>query len=76
MTNKETFIAATGGFRLESVAQFKPRFDGLNSGSNQGSTVSRAIDGCVNSRISCSTATTLKTIRMPDEVTTHDLPAL
>jgi hypothetical protein len=25
MTNKETFIAATGGFRLESVAQFKKR---------------------------------------------------
>ncbi|MGA7504525.1 MAG: hypothetical protein WBW57_10380 [Candidatus Sulfotelmatobacter sp.] len=25
MTNKETFIAATGGFRLESAEQFKAR---------------------------------------------------
>jgi hypothetical protein len=25
MTNKETFIAATGGFRLESTEQFKAR---------------------------------------------------
>jgi hypothetical protein len=25
MTNKETFIAATGGFRLESVQQFRTR---------------------------------------------------